>query len=186
MTRVPTDWPDDARARLREIIAEKSFRSGRFTLASGKTSDIFINLKTTMLDPEGAGLLGDAIIAVMREAGVRTVGGLAMGAVPLVSAACARSFPDYPVNAFFVRPKVKDHGIIQEIDGNLEEGAKVVLIDDVVTTGGSVMKAVEAARGKSCEIAFVLAIVDRLEGGRENLAAEGLELKAIYDRHDFV
>lgn len=177
---------DPRRARLRDIIAERSFRKGDFTLASGKKSDVFFNLKTTMLDPEGASLLSELILEILEREGVRTVGGLAMGAVPLVASVCAKSFPGYPVEAFFVRKQVKDHGIMEQVDGNLAEGAEVVLLEDVVTTGGSVMLAVEAARARGCTVKFILAVVDRREGGRENLEKQGLELVSLFAREDFV
>lgn len=174
------------RERLREIIAEKSLMTGRtFTLASGKTSSFFVNLKQTMLDPEGANLLADLVLEVMRAHALRGVGGLEMGAVPLVAAVCARSFPDYPVSAFFVRKKVKDHGAGQVIDGHLDPEAEVLIVDDVVTTGGSALQAAEAARARGATVTKVLAVVDREEGARENLAAAGLELISLFTRGDF-
>jgi orotate phosphoribosyltransferase len=179
--------PDTSdRARLRQIIAERCFKKGDFTLASGKKSDVFFNLKPAMMDPEASNLLAEAILDVLRREGVRSVGGLAMGAVPLVASVCTKSYPDYPLEAFFVRKQIKDHGIMQQIDGNLTEGAEVVLLEDVVTTGGSVMIAVEAARAKGCKVKCILTVVDRMEGARENLEREGLRLESLYTREDFV
>lgn len=178
--------PDPRRHRLRQIIEEKSLITGRtFTLASGRTSSFFVNLKQTMLDPEGANLLADLILDVMEEQGIRNIGGLEMGAVPLVSAACTKSFERYPVNAFFVRKGAKDHGAAQLIDGHLEEGSEVLIIDDVVTTGGSAIQAAEAVKARGCQVSKILAIVDRQEGGRENLADHGFELISLLERRDF-
>jgi len=177
---------ESRRDRLRQIIVEKSLVTGRiFTLASGRTSSFFVNLKQTMLDPEGANLLADQILDVMEAHGLRNIGGLEMGAVPLVAAVCTKSFERFPVNAFFVRKGVKDHGAAQLIDGHLEDGAEVLIIDDVVTTGGSAIKAAEAVQARGCHVSKVLAIVDRQEGGRENLSARGFKLISLLERRDF-
>ena len=177
---------DPRRNRLREIIKEKSLITGRtFTLASGRTSSFFVNLKQTMLDPEGANLLADLTLDVMEAQGIHNIGGLEMGAVPLVSAVCTKSFERFPVKAFFVRKAVKDHGTAQLIDGHLDEGSEVLIIDDVVTTGGSAIKAAEAVRARGCHVSKILAIVDRQEGGRENLMRQGFELISLLNRSDF-
>jgi orotate phosphoribosyltransferase len=172
MTDTPasaTQALDPRRDRLREIIEEKSLITGRtFTLASGRTSTFFVNLKQTMLDPEGANLLSDMVLDVMEEQGIHNIGGLEMGAVPLVSAVCTKSFERFPVNAFFVRKNVKDHGA-----------------EKVVTTGGSAVQAAEAVRARGCHVSKILAIVDREEGGRENLVAQGFELISLLKRSDF-
>ena len=181
-----TTRPDPRRDRLRRIIEEKSLITGQtFTLTSGRTSSFFVNLKQTMLDPEGANLLADLVLDVMEARGIRNIGGLEMGAVPLVAAVCTKSFNRVPVNAFFVRKTVKDHGTAQLIDGHLEEGGEVLIIDDVVTTGGSAVKAAEAVRARGCQVTTILAIVDRQEGGRENLAQQGFELISLLRRSDF-
>ena len=177
---------DPRRGRLRQIIEEKSLITGRtFTLASGRTSSFFVNLKQTMLDPEGANLLADLVLDVMEDQDIHNIGGLEMGAVPLVSAVCTKSYGRFPLNAFFVRKNVKDHGAEKLIDGHLDEGSEVLIIDDVVTTGGSAMQAAEAVRARGCQVSKILAIVDRQEGGRENLAGHGFELISLLNRSDF-
>ena len=181
-----TEPKDARRERLRQIIVDRSLMTGRtFTLASGKTSGFFVNLKQTMLDPEGSNLLADLILDVLEEHGIRNFGGLAMGAVPLVASVCTKSYRRFPVNTFFVRKETKDHGAEKLIDGHLEAGAEVLIVDDVVTTGGSAMLAVEAVRARGCTVSKVLAIVDRQEGGQETFAREGLELISLFTRADF-
>lgn len=177
---------DTDRERLRQLIETLSLRVGEeFTLASGRKSNIFFNLKQTMLHPEGASLLAEAILRILEARDVHNVGGLEMGAVPMVSALCVKSFGRFDLNTFFVRKQVKDHGARQGLDGHLAEGAEAIILDDVVTTGGSVLQAVEAARARGCTVKTVVAIVDREEGGAEALAKEGLELVSLYTRHDF-
>ncbi len=177
---------DADRKRLRQLIETLSLRVGEeFTLASGRKSNVFFNLKQTMLHPEGASLMADAILRILEARDVHNVGGLEMGAVPMVSALCVKSFGRYDLNTFFVRKQVKDHGARQGLDGHLEEGAEAIILDDVVTTGGSVMQAVEAARSRGCTVKTVVAIVDREEGGAEALAKEGLELVSLYKMRDF-
>lgn len=174
------------RERLRQLIETLSLRVGEeFILSSGRKSNVFFNLKQTMLHPEGAELLAEAILRILEERQVHNVGGLEMGAVPLVSALCLKSFGRYPLNTFFVRKQVKDHGARQGLDGHIEDGAEAIILDDVITTGGSVMQAVEAARARGCTVRTVVAVVDREEGGAEALAKEGLELVALYKRSDF-
>ena len=177
---------DGRRERLRQIIEEKSLmKGGSFTLASGKSSSFFVNLKQTMLDPEGSNLLAELVLEVLESHGIRNVGGLEMGAVPLVASICTKSHGRFPVNAFFVRKAMKDHGAGKLIDGPLDPGAEALIIEDVVTTAGSALQAVAAVRALGCTVTKVLAIVDRQEGGKENLEKEGLELISLFDRSDF-
>ena len=108
-----------------------------------------------------------------------------MGAVPLVASVCTKSYERFSVNTFFVRKKVKDHGAVRLIDGHLDDGAEVLIVDDVVTTGQSALQAVEAVRARGCRVSKILAIVDREEGGRENLEKDGIELISLFTRGDF-
>lgn len=176
------------RTRLREIIRRESLlEGGTFTLASGGTTSLFFDMKKTMLDPEGANLISDAILDVLEGEEVDYVGGIAMGAVPIVSIVVQKSFTrGRPVRGFFVRKDVKDHGTQKLIDGHFADNSKVILFDDVTTTGGSVLIAVNAARQRGCTVDKVITIVDRQEGAQENLAREGIELVALFRRDDFV
>ena len=179
------------RDRLRAIISDQSVRTGGdFTLASGRHSTVFFDMKKTILDPEGAALVGDAFLDLLDGEAADFVGGLVMGAVPIVSAVCVRSVDRRPARAkplrgFFVRKEAKDHGTAQQIDGHLEDGAQVVVVEDVTTTGGSALKAVDAVRARGCTVATVLTIVDRLEGAEENLKSHGLKLAAVFTKNDF-
>ena len=178
---------DPKRARLRDIIAAKSLLTGRsFTLASGKPSRFFFDMKKTMLDPEGANLIADLMLDVLVKEDVTHVGGLAMGAVPLVSALCVKSFQrGHKLSCFYVRKETKDHGTESLIDGYLEAGAKVAILEDVTTTGGSALKAVAAVAAQGAQTRLVLSVVDRLEGAEAAFAGQGLRLVSLFNREDF-
>ena len=177
---------DNARERLRAIIAEKSLlKDGDFTLASGAKSSMFFDMKKTMLDPEGAKLLADALWEVIKDRDVDCIGGLEMGAVPIVSQLSMRSFPERPVPSFFVRKHQKGHGTDKKIDGYAPDGAKAIVFEDVTTTGGSAMQAVEAARSAGLSVATVITVVDRMEGAQATFDAAGIELVALFTSNDF-
>lgn len=177
----------DKKQRLRDIIAKKSLLSGSFTLASGKPSGYFFDMKKTMFDPEGAALVGELLYdLVAGDADCQAVGGLELGAVPIaVAIAMKSSEGQRPIDAFFVRKEAKDHGTAKLIDGNFAPGSKVIVLEDVTTTGGSAMKAVKAVRDQGGTVAKIVTIVDRLEGARENLKKEGLELVSLFTNDDF-
>jgi len=140
-----------SRARLAEIIRKRSFGRGEITLASGRKSDFYFNLKPTMLDPEGAALLAELTFEALKDDGLDYVGGLEMGAVPLAGAIAQLSWiKGHPIAAFFVRKKPKEHGARLAVEGLAKgeslQGKRVVIVEDVTTTGESALKAVEAAR----------------------------------------
>jgi orotate phosphoribosyltransferase len=173
--------------RLLDIIRQKSFLRGQFKLASGLMSDYYLDMKPTSFDPEGAALIGEIICSMLADdRDVEAIGGLELGAVPIVTAVCARSWPDHPISGFVVRKEKKGHGTDQKIDGNFKPGSKVVLIEDVTTKGGSVMQAVRAVRAQGADIKRIITIVDRLEGARDNLKKEGLELTPIFTTADLM
>ena len=177
----------DKRTRLRDIIAEKSLLKGSFTLASGKASGYFFDMKKTMFDPEGASLAGELLCDLIAgNADCKAVGGLEMGAVPIAVAIALKSEErGRPIDAFFVRKEVKDHGTAKLIDGNFTPGSTVIVLEDVTTTGGSAMKAVSAVRAQGGKVETIVTIVDRLEGARENLKKEGLALVSLFTNDDF-
>jgi orotate phosphoribosyltransferase len=145
-----------------------------------------------MMDPEGAALLAKLVLAEARAMGAELVGGLEMGAVPIVSAVAAESYSSANgggrIAGFFVRKKPKEHGVKALVEGLADTrpgGRRVMIVEDVTTTGGSILQAVEAARAAGAEIAGVLTIVDREEGAGEAVAEHGLELKHLFTAADF-
>lgn len=172
--------------RLRELISRRSLlQNGDFVLASGKSSNFFFDMKKTLLDPEGAALSADLLFDMIRQEQVDAIGGLETGAIPIVALLCAKSWPDKPVTGFFVRKDTKGHGTDQRIEGLLEPGSKVILFEDVTTTGGSVMQAAEQARRRNCTIVKIISLVDRLEGAAGNFATAGLAFESLFTWRDF-
>jgi orotate phosphoribosyltransferase len=181
----------DDRKRLFDIIRGRSLRTGQeFTLASGRKSTVYFNLKPTMLDPDGARLIGAALAEQAAALGADFVGGLEMGAVPLVSAAAAMSaVAAKPVRAVFVRKAAKEHGTRSLIEGLAEgeslAGRRVVVVEDVTTTGGSSLKAIAALRDAGAGVEHVVTVVDREEGAGEAFAAAGITLHALFRKSEF-
>lgn len=173
-----------SRARLLEIIRRRSFGRGEVTLASGRKSDFYFNLKPTMMDPEGATLLAELTYEALKDDGYDYIGGLEMGAVPLAGAIAQISWiKGHPIAAFFVRKKPKEHGARLAIEGLTRDetlaGKRIVVVEDVTTTGGSAMKAVETLREAGAEVSLVFTMVDREEGAAEAFAAAGLSFRAL-------
>jgi orotate phosphoribosyltransferase len=180
----------DARARLLELLRDRSFARKKVTLASGKESDFFIDCKQTVLTAEGHTLVGGLMLDAALAAGsFDAIAGVELGGCPLASAASLTSFlRGTPKDAVYVRKDVKDHGSKRTLEGDtrLAPGASLVILEDVTTTGGSTLKAVEKLRAAGYKVESVVTLVDRLEGGREAIEAAGLRLTAIYTRRDFI
>ena len=177
----------DAHAWLAEIVRARSLITGRdMTLTSGATSRFYFDMKPTTFDAEGATLIGDLILERLEGRTLDCVAGPEMGALPVVMAVVLRSHErGRPITGFCVRKQAKGHGTRQLIERDLARGCRVVVVDDVTTTAGSVLKAVRAVREANGVVDTVVTVVDRLEGARENLAAEGLELLALLEASDF-
>jgi len=180
-----------SRARLADIIRQRSFGRGEITLASGRKSDFYFNLKPTMLDPEGAALLADLAFDALKDENVDYIGGLEMGAVPIAGAIAQLSWlKNHPIAAFFVRKKPKEHGAKLAIEGFAKDeslaGKRVVIVEDVTTTGGSAAKAIESVRDAGANIVLVLTIVDREEGAAEAFRAAGVPFRALYKASEFL
>jgi orotate phosphoribosyltransferase len=168
-----------------------SFQRRRVVLASGKESDFFIDCKQAVLTAEGHALVGPLMREAIAGFAVRAeaVAGVELGGCPLASAVAFASFEaGAPLDAVYVRKEAKDHGSkrLLEGDGRLVKGAHVAIVEDVITTGGSTLKAAEKLRAAGYEIAGVVALVDRLEGGRETLEGAGYAVTALYTRKDFI
>lgn len=184
--RIPTDSLNLKKHRLREIIRERSLlRDKEFLLASGELSNYYFNMKKTTLDPEGISLVADLLFARLRDTDFQFLGGLETGAIPIVTAISMRSWPERPINSFFVRDRAKDHGTRDLIDGFIEDGARVIIVDDVTTKGNSAMKAVQAVRNRHCVVVKVISIVDRLEGAYTNFEREGIPFEPLFTTRDF-
>jgi orotate phosphoribosyltransferase len=181
----------DIRARLFDIIRRRSFGRGEITLASGRKSDFYFNLKPTMLDAEGAALLAELTLDALKGERIDYVGGLEMGAVPLAGAIAQLSFMrGQPIQAFFVRKKPKEHGARLAVEGLAPgeslAGKRVVIVEDVTTTGGSAVKAVDAVRESGAEIVMVFTMVDREEGATDTFREAGLDFRSLYKAAEFL
>ena len=177
------------RAELLELILAVSFERREVTLASGKKSDFYLDLRTTLMRPLGQKLAGELLLAKLTAGGpaVEAVGGMAVGAVPLVAAvlsAAAHHDAGTPLLGFFVRKEPKKHGKGQQIEGAFKSGMTVALVEDTTTTGGSTLEALEIVEGAGGKVARVLCLVDRGEGAVEAFAARGVRLEAIFGRSE--
>jgi len=169
-------------ATLVALLAERSAKRGQFTLASGKQSTFYIDARLTTMSPEGLSIIGPIGLSTLLQAGwsIEAVGGLTLGADPIsyaISYASAHS--EHPLRAFTVRKEAKGHGTGKLIEGPFRRGDRVAVIEDVITTGGSAIKAIEAIRAAGGAIAGVLAVVDREEGGRQAIEAAGVPVIAL-------
>lgn len=179
----------DSHATLVQMLATRSARRGSFTLASGRQSDLYIDARLTTMSPDGLAIIGPFAIARIRARGwhADAVGGLTLGADPVSYAiAHASALADTPIRAFTVRKEAKAHGTGKVIEGPFQAGDRVVVIEDVITTGGSALRAAEAIRTAGGVIVGVLAVVDREEGGRETLEAAGLAVESLATAREIV
>ena len=170
------------RSRLIALLAARSTKRGKFTLASGKTSELYIDARLTTMSPDGLRLIGPLGLAALREQGweVEAVGGLTLGADPIAYAiSYASTESDKPLRAFTVRKQAKTHGTAKLIEGPFTAGDRVAIVEDVITTGKSTLQAIDAVQQAGGVVAGVLALVDREEGGRESIEATGIRVASI-------
>jgi len=177
--------------RLLELLRTRSYKAGTVRLASGRESDFFVDVKQTALLAEGHALLGARLLEsiLARHAPVAAVAGVVLGGCPLASAVASASFAQHsPIDAIYVRKGAKDHGTRKLVEGAdaLPRGARVVMVEDVVTTGGSTLAAHEVLRDAGLEVVGVLAVVDRLEGGGDAIRASNLAFSALFTRDDII
>ncbi len=174
-----------ARARLRDLIRQHSLRFGQFRLASGGMSHFYLDLRRTTTHPEGAYLTAYLILDRLGKDWPDAIGGPTLGADPIVGALAALShLHGAPLPAFIVRSTAKSHGTRQDIEGHLPEGGRVLLVDDVMTQGGSLVRAAEAVRARGCEVARAIVILDRGAGGRSRLEEMGITCESIFALED--
>ncbi len=177
-----------SKKNLIRIIKEKSLKTNvNLVLTSGKTSNYYIDAKMTTLDPMGASILGRLILDVIKPYKIDAIGGYTLGADPIVSVVAALSAEtDRPLPAFIVRKEPKKHGERKMIEGPFESGWNVAVVDDVATTGGSTLKACRAVEQEGGNVVIVIALVDRLEGARENLEKIGYKFISILTRDELL
>ena len=174
-------------AELRDLIATRAVRRGRFQLASGREASFYIDAKQVVLDAHGAMLVGRAILERLRAAGPlpAAVGGMSIGADPITAAVVTMAgVAGLPLKGFMVRKEPKGHGLQRFIEGPVEPGQRVVIVEDVVTTGGSSLLAIDRAIEFGLEVQGLVTVIDRLAGGREALAARGIPLDALVTIRD--
>ncbi|MCJ2164460.1 MULTISPECIES: orotate phosphoribosyltransferase [unclassified Pseudodesulfovibrio] len=177
------------KSRLAKLLLRLSYKEGDFTLTSGKKSDYYFDCKQTALHAEGGYLIGRLFFEMLKAYDVDGVGGMTLGADPLISGVTVVSYLEgRPLPGFIIRKKSKGHGTDQYLEGlaNFSKGDKVVLLEDVCTTGGTLITAAERVRDAGLEIVGVLAVLDREEGGREKLKSAGLELNSIFTRQELL
>ena len=178
-------------AALKTLLLEKSVRTGTFTLASGQQSDLYIDCRVTALDPFGANLIGDigwhAVRSKIHSSHLKidAIGGMTLGADPIslaIGMTSARSHPAEALQVFTVRKEPKGHGRGRQIEGNFHAGNTVIVVDDVITTGGSTITAIEQARGAGLIVERVITLIDREEGGRQAIEARGIPVLCLFTR----
>jgi orotate phosphoribosyltransferase len=174
------------RQALADLIREKSLRFGTFTLASGKQASYYLDCRNVTLDSRGAKLIGAGMLELLRDNMPPLVGGMAIGADPITAAILTLAGVEgLPLRGVMVRKEAKQHGTGKFVEGPFAANEELVIVEDVVTTGGSSLLAIERAEAVGLKVKRVLAIVDRLEGGKEAFAATGYELTTLFTIRDF-
>ncbi len=177
----------ETETKLLQLLKDRSFQRGSFRLASGATSDYYIDGKMTEVFSEAAYLIGEVLYEQTRDLDLHAIGGLEVGAVPLTAAAViSYHLHGRPMEGFWVRDKTKTHGTKKMIEGNLRRGSRVVVLDDVITTGGSALKAIEEVKNWGCEVVRVVCLVDRLGGAEKAFREAGADsYRAVFTIRDF-
>jgi len=171
----------EQRERFVELVKERGLLRGDFTLASGAKSSYFFDLKMVTLSTEGAYLTGKLVFELLRDSGIDAVGGLTLGADPIVTAVALVSHMEgKPIPAFIVRGELKEHGTQKAIEGCVpQKGSRVAIVEDVITKGGSTLKAIASVEAAGCRVAKVVALLDRHQGGSDELRKRGYDFTAI-------
>ena len=174
--------------QLIKLILEKAFKYSEepvFKLVSGRISNYYFNCKAVTLNPEGMYLIGNIIFDLLQNSEAKGIGGLTLGADPIADSVAYTSYlRKRPVEAFVVRKTAKSHGTMQWIEGNITAGDKVVVVDDVITTGKSTIEAITRAKEGGLDVVKVIALVDRQEGGKENIEALGHKVETVVTREE--
>ncbi len=178
---------DDLKERLKKIIKEKAVVYKEVKLSSGKKSNYYIDGKLITLSPEGIYLVSKIIFEMIKDQNIDAIGGLTIGADPIVSGVSLISFIEKkPIYAFIVRSSQKEHGMGKLIEGNIQKNWNVAIVDDVVTTGSSLLKSIEAVESYGAKIKKVICIVDRKEGASQAIEKKGYKLDAIFTKDELL
>ena len=173
------------RERLRQLILREGVRHGQVKLSKGGTSNYYIDCRMVTTHPEGAFLIAEIILDMLAEDEVAAIGGPTLGADPIVGAVCYASHcRSRPLVGFIVRKATKEHGMQKMIEGHLPPGARVAIVEDVLTTGGSVLDVIREVEGAGGRVARVIGVVDRLQGAREKFDAAGYRFTPIFTKQD--
>jgi len=178
----------EAEQQLLDLLTARSFKRGTFTLASGATSNYYIDGRMSAVFSEGAFLIGRVLYERTKDLGIAGIGGMEVGAVPLTAAVAIHyHLNGRSIEGFWVRDKTKTHGTRKLVEGGLGlgPGSRVVVLDDVITTGGSAVKSAEAVRELGYEVVQVLALVDRLQGAATFFRERGVEYRSVFTIRDF-
>jgi orotate phosphoribosyltransferase len=176
---------NNSKARLLELVKERALLRGNITLASGQTSSYYIDGKMILLHSESSARLGDVLFEMTKDLPLDAIGGPEVGAIPMTAAAVIRYHQaGRSMEGFFVRKDVRSHGTQKQIEGKFAAGNRVAVVEDVTTTGGSALSAIDVLQKAGAKIEVVITIVDRLQGGRKNLEARGLRFEPIFTIRD--
>lgn len=172
--------------RLKELILQKALKFGHFQLASGKTAKYYLDLRRVTLDGEGANVVAHGVLGLLEQCGIPDlVGGMAIGADPITAATITCAWQcGIPLRGFIVRKEAKTHGTTQLVEGPFQHADRAIILEDVVTSGGSSLKAIESARAAGLQIEHCIAVVDRLQGGAAAMAQVGIRLHSLFTIED--
>ena len=178
---------EECKSRLLQLIKERALVIGKVRLSSGKESDYYLDERIVTLSPEGAYLTAKIILDMLKDVEVNAIGGPTLAADPIVGAVTAVSYAEgKPISGFIVRKEAKGHGMGKQVEGPIESGFKVAIVDGTMTTGTSVLKAIEAVEKEGCQVVKVILLIDRLEGGRERIREQGYNFAAVFTRDDLL
>jgi orotate phosphoribosyltransferase len=170
---------------LKGLVARDAVKFGKFILSSGKESDIYVDLRKVTLNPEGATLIGEVVSDMIKDVEADAIGGMTMGADPIALAAAMKALEKgRRINAIVVRKEQKAHGTMNWVEGPVEPGQKVLVVEDVITTGGSAGKAIDRLRENGFVVDTVIAVFDRMEGGKEMIESKGCKVLTVITRKD--
>jgi len=175
------------KARLLDLIKKHALALGKFTLSSGKESNYYLDERVVTLSAEGAYLTAKIMLDMLKDVEFDAIGGMTLAADPIVGAVITMSYTnEKPINGFIVRKEPKSHGMGKQIEGPISPGLKVVIVDGTMTTGGSILRAIDAVEKEGCKVVKVIVLIDRLEGGRDELQNRGYEFVSIFTKGDLL